>query len=159
MDGARLAEAGDANRLAALARLAIDELEPLRGGSVFVNRETRREPLEESFVTQLDDEKTVVVVGTIDDVALGYGTGHVELLADGRLLGIIDDLFVEAEGRGIGVGFQMMTLLLDWFREQGCAGVDAPALPGARETKNFFEGSGFSARLLVMHHRFPDPSA
>jgi hypothetical protein len=36
---------------------------------------------------------------------------------------------------------------------RGCSGVDATALPGNRATKNFFEESGFTARLLVMHHR------
>jgi hypothetical protein len=34
---------------------------------------------------------------------------------------------------------------------RGCAGIDALALPGHRTTKNFFEGSGFTARALVMH--------
>jgi hypothetical protein len=28
------------------------------------------------------------------------------------------------------------------------------ALPGDREAKNFFEASGFKARLLTMHHTF-----
>jgi hypothetical protein len=43
--------------------------------------------------------------------------------------------------------------LLAWFSARGCLGVDSTALPGARETKNFFEESGFTARLLVMHRR------
>jgi hypothetical protein len=46
-----------------------------------------------------------------------------------------------------------MDSLLAWASERGCQGVDATALPGDRATKNFFEGSGFTARLLVMHHR------
>ena len=46
-----------------------------------------------------------------------------------------------------------MDQLLEWFRGRGCNGVDATALPGNRATKNFFEMSGFTARLLVMHHR------
>ena len=51
-----------------------------------------------------------------------------------------------------------MGLLLEWCRDQGCRGVDALALPGMRATKNFFEESGFSARLIVMHHRMADAS-
>ena len=43
--------------------------------------------------------------------------------------------------------------MLAWFADAGCVGVDAVALPGHRVTKNFFEGSGFTARKLVMHHR------
>ena len=95
----------------------------------------------------------MVVVGTLEDAVLGYATGRVEVLRDGRYLGVIDDLFVEPDARAVGVGEAMMDCLLDWFGRRGCAGVDSTALPGARETKNFFEESGFTARLLIMHHR------
>lgn len=49
--------------------------------------------------------------------------------------------------------------LLEFCRAQGCTGVGAVVLPGHRATKNFFEGHGFSARALTMHHTFatPDP--
>lgn len=141
-------------RLAELCRDALDELRAReRGGSVFVAREARAEPVEESLARAVVDPGLLVVVGTIDQTVLGYATGRVEALRDGRCLGVIDDLFVEEEARAVGVGEAMMDLLLAWFRDRGCAGVDATALPGARETKNFFEESGFSARLLVMHHR------
>jgi GNAT superfamily N-acetyltransferase len=70
------------------------------------------------------------------------------------VLGRITDLFVEPGARAVGVGEALMDALLPWFRARECRGVDATALPGNRETKNFFEMSGFTARLLVMHHRF-----
>jgi GNAT superfamily N-acetyltransferase len=69
-------------------------------------------------------------------------------------LGVIEDIYVEPEARAVGVGEAMMASALEWFTAEGCKGVDAYALPGDRHTKNFFEESGFSARLLVMHHRF-----
>ena len=34
--------------------------------------------------------------------------------------------------------------------------MDAPALPGSRPAKAFFEDHGFVARLLVMHRPLPD---
>ncbi|MGH9181071.1 MAG: hypothetical protein ACRDY5_05080 [Acidimicrobiales bacterium] len=46
-----------------------------------------------------------------------------------------------------------MGRLLAWFGDRRCAGIDAVALPGQRATKNFFEGNGFTARLIVMHRR------
>ena len=52
-----------------------------------------------------------------------------------------------------------MGLVVAWCRERGCLGIDAAALPGSRATKNFFEESGFSARLLVMHHALGEPAA
>ncbi len=74
-------------------------------------------------------------------------------LRDGTRLGVITDIYVESEARGVAVGECLMNSLLEWFTETGCEGADAYALPGDRSTKNFFEGSGFSARLLVMHHK------
>jgi hypothetical protein len=49
-----------------------------------------------------------------------------------------------------------MNDLIAWCRARGCTGMDAMALPGHRQTKNFFEESGFTARKLVMHHRLDD---
>jgi GNAT superfamily N-acetyltransferase len=128
------------------------ELGPNRGGAVFVAREARDEPLEEGLAAELEAGHAVVA-GTLDDVIIGYGVGRVEELRTGMKLGRITDLYVEPPARGVGVGECVVGALLAWFVERGCTGVDAMALPGDRETKNFFEESGFTARLLVMHHR------
>ena len=154
MEAARRATEADLPRVADLCRAALAELGAReRGGSLFVAREGRAEPVEEGLAQAIADPDRVVLVGCLDDVLVGYATGRVEHLRDGRILGVIDELFVEEPARAVGVGEAMMDQLLAWFREQGCAGVDSTALPGARETKNFFEESGFTARLLVMHHR------
>lgn len=126
---------------------AREELRPTRGGDLYVHREARDGP---------PPIGPGVWVGTIDDAVIGFAAGHVEDLRDGRRLGVIDEIYVEAEGRSVGVGEAMVGALIDWFSAEGCAGVDAHALPGARATKNFFEESGFSARLLVMHRKLGD---
>jgi ribosomal protein S18 acetylase RimI-like enzyme len=140
-------------RLADLARCALAELAPLRGGKVFLAREARAEPVEQTLAADLADDDVLLLAGTIDDAPVGYAAGRTEVLRDGARLGVITDLFVEPEARQVGVGEAMMNELLGWFRSRGCSGVDATALPGNRATKNFFEESGFTARLLVMHHR------
>ena len=148
MEAARRATPADADRLQELGAAFVAELAAQeRGGRVFATRELDQDLF----------DNPAVYVGTYDDVVIGFGTGRTELLNDGAVLGIIDALYVEPEGRGVGVGEAMMGELLAWFRSQKCIGVDAMALPGMRETKNFFEESGFSARLLVVHHRLaPD---
>ena len=157
MDGARLAAEADVPRLAELCRMAIEELGAReRGGAVFVAREARAEPVDASLRAMVDDPASIVVAGTFDGVVLGYATGRTEDLRDGRVLGVIDDVFVEPEARAVGVGEAMMDILLGWFQDRRCIGVDSTALPGARETKNFFEESGFTARLLVMHRRMEE---
>jgi GNAT superfamily N-acetyltransferase len=142
--------------LAELARAAIAEFAPMRGGAVWAAREARTEPVEESLKASLADDATRVIVGTIDDVPIGYGAVRVEVLHDGSRLGVIDDIFVEDEARAVGVGEAMINDLIAWCVRQDCAGMDAMALPGHRATKNFFEESGFTARKLVMHHRLKE---
>ena len=155
MEAARSATEADVDRLAELARAASEELRPTRGGDVFLANEARREPFEAGFAAEIAAElrdERIVLCGTITDVVVGYAAGRVDVLADGRLLGVITDLFVEPGAREVAVGERLMEQLLTWFRDRRCFGVDATALPGNRQTKNFFEGWGFSARLLVMHH-------
>ncbi|MGI8810004.1 MAG: GNAT family N-acetyltransferase [Acidimicrobiales bacterium] len=157
MDSARAATEADAPRLADLCRMALEELGAReRGGRVFVAREARAEPFDAGLRADIADPDVLVLAGTLDDVVLGYATGRVEALRDGSSLGVIHELFVEPDARAVGVGEAMMEQLLEWFRLRRCSGVDSTALPGARETKNFFEESGFTARLLVMHHRMED---
>lgn len=154
MESARHATLADLPELVRLSREAIDELGAQeRGGAVFAAREARPEPLEEGLRHALEDTESVAVVGTVDGVAVGIATGRLEKLRDGQILGVLDDLYVHPEARSIGVGEAMMNQLLAWFAAHGCSGVDAVALPGMRGTKNFFEECGFTARLLVMHHR------
>ena len=153
MEGVRPATDADVERVAALCRQALAEMAPARGGAVYVAREARPEPIEAGLVTALADGAQRLWVGTIDDVVIAYAAAAVERLRTGDLLGVIDDIYVEPEARGVGVGEALMDVALTWLSAEGCTGVDARALPGDRATKNFFEGSGFSARLLVMHHR------
>ena len=153
MEAARPATPDDLAALAELSERALAELAPLRGGAVFVAREGRATPVTETLAADLADPAVAVLVGTIDDHPVGYAVGRTEPLRDGSTLGVITDLYVEDGARSVGVGEVLMGQLLTFFRGAGCSGVDATALPGNRATKNFFEESGFTARLLVMHHR------
>ncbi len=153
-EGCRPAEAGDLPRLGDLARTAIAELSPMRGGAVWRAREARAEPIEPGLEKMLGDTDARVLAGTLDGVVVGYAVARLEHLADGTVLGIVDDIFVEEEARQVGLGEAMIDDLMAWCEARACIGMDAMALPGHRATKNFFEESGFTARQLVMHHRF-----
>jgi GNAT superfamily N-acetyltransferase len=144
----------DVPRVAELNRAAIEELAPTRGGAVWKAREARQEPIEERLEEVLDDPGCRVLVATIDGTVVGYAVARLEHLTDGSVLGVIDDIFVEEGARQVGLGELMINDLMAWCQERKCIGMDAMALPGHRATKNFFEESGFTARQLVMHHRF-----
>ena len=150
MEGARAAAADDVPRVAALCRELAAELTPSRGGAVWAAREARREPLEGAFHALLDTGDARLVVGTIDDAVVGFGAVRVERLAAGPL-GIVTELYVEPEARGVGVGEAIAGELVAFCVAAGCTGIDAWSLPGQRATKNFLEAAGFTARLLVVH--------
>ena len=158
-EACRPATAADVPRLAELNRAVIEELAPMRGGAVWKAREARQEPIEDRLEELLDDPQARVLVATIDGTVVGYAVAHLEQLADGSVLGVIVDIFVEEGARQVGLGELMINDLMAWCEERKCLGMDAMALPGHRATKNFFEESGFTARNLVMHHRFEDREA
>ncbi|HEX2048858.1 MAG TPA: GNAT family N-acetyltransferase [Acidimicrobiales bacterium] len=153
-EACRTAEAVDVPRIAELARLAIEELAPMRGGAVWKAREARAEPLEEGLELLLDDADARMVVATIDGAVVGYAVVRLEYLGNGSVLGVVTEIFVEEGARQVGLGELMIDDLIAWCEERKCIGMDAIALPGHRATKNFFEESGFTARMLVMHKSF-----
>lgn len=151
MEAARLADAGDLEAMAHLAEQAVEELAPLRGGSVWARREARRPPYSDSLAESQADDAQLVVVGTVHDSVVGYAVVRLDPLQDGSLLAIVDDLYVEGRARGIGVGEAMMDILVGWAEERGAVGLDGFALPGHRDTKNFFETFGLTARGIIVH--------
>ncbi|HEX6311840.1 MAG TPA: GNAT family N-acetyltransferase [Acidimicrobiia bacterium] len=158
MEGSRSATAGDLDRIADLARAMRAELAAMKGGALWAVREARPEPLEEDYGRLLDRTDARLIVGTIDDTVVGFGAVELEVLRSGASLGVITDLFVEAEARAVGVGEHLAGDLVQFCTARDCVGIDALALPGHRAAKNFFEESGFTARVIVMHRRLPGPA-
>lgn len=156
MESCRPASAEDIPRVAELARLMRAELVAMRGGLLWLERDAWPEPLEDAYRALLGRDDVAVLVGTIDDVVVGYGAVVVETLRSGAHLGVVTDLFVEEPAREVGVGETIVDALVEHCRLQRCVGLDATALPGHRAAKNFFEGHGFTARALTMHRRI-DP--
>ena len=153
MESARAATAADIASIVELARALRDELREMRGGALWEVHEAQAEPLDAALQELLDRADALVVVGTIDDAIVGYGVVVIQGLRDGTALGVIRELFVEPDARAVGVGETMAERLVTYCRDRQCIGIDAFALPGHREAKNFFERSGFTARELTMYRR------
>lgn len=156
MEAVRAATGSDLARVVELCRAAREELGQQRGGPIWSRREARAEPVEASLAAALDDPDQTLVVGELTGYVVGYGAVRVETLVDGTRLGVVGDLYTEAPFRELGVGEAVMDELIAFCRERGCVGVDSLALPGDRETKNFFEGFGLKARALLVHRSLVD---
>jgi L-amino acid N-acyltransferase YncA len=137
----RPATAEDGPRIAAPTADAIAEQVDSRGGRIWSQREALREP----------ESDNTVLVGTIDGTVVGYTKVGIDVLADGARLGVVTAIFVDPGAREVAVGEALLDEVIAWCTAKGCVGIDAHALPGNRETKNFFETFGFTARLLVVH--------
>ncbi len=123
----------------------------MRGGAIWAAQEARTEPLKEAFAHLLGSEHSQVLIGLLEGIPMGFGVAVIELLNDGSVLGDVTEIWVDPEARAVGLGEALLGNLTQFCIDQGCIGIDAKALPGHRETKNFFEEQGFTARMLTMH--------
>jgi GNAT superfamily N-acetyltransferase len=150
---ARPAGPDDLEAVAQLVEACAVELRPERGGALWVDREARALPAGPGLAADLADPSVRIVVGEVDDLVVGAAVVRCEQLRTGSLLAVITDLYVEPDFRELGVGEAMLDEVVAWAEAKGCIGIDAVALPGMRETKNFFESFGLVARAIVVHRR------
>lgn len=161
MEQARPAGPTDRDSLLALADEARTELtDQLRGGRLWRHRHARRDPIGASIDADLKAAAAgdaIVLIGTLDEVPLGYAVAVRDDLGDGSDVALVTDIFVAAGARGVGLGEALMDGIVDWATAAGCTGLDAIALPGMRETKNFFERFGLTARAILVHRSLAPP--
>jgi GNAT superfamily N-acetyltransferase len=154
VETARAATLADMPTLCSLWELAVDELAGQRGGALLVESLGGPEPLAVFLERSLGDRDRLLVLGSTEGVEVGFAS----VRCDRRpraLIGVVEAVYVEPSARLVGVGEAMLDMVVRWCADRGCQGVDAPALPGSRAAKAFFEDHGFVARLLVMHHPLP----
>jgi len=142
VEGARPAAPADLAVLRDLARAAVAELAAQRGGPELL-AETG-DPVGR-LEAALSDPDSHLVAGTVDAVPVGVALAR----ASGEV-GRVELAYVDPEARGVGVGAAMLDELRRWLAGRGCRSLDAVALPGNRAAKQFFEGAGMVARLIVM---------
>ncbi|CAN5298428.1 hypothetical protein BH18ACT5_BH18ACT5_17000 [soil metagenome] len=151
--GARLATRADLGDLHTLYRGLEAEMEALH--TMWPLSDGLAEPVAATLDRSLDQPDTVLVIGRIDDVIVGFLLARVEDLlpqAEGTQVGAIRRLFGDHPAREGGFGEAMLALALGELRKRGLTRFDAHVLPGHRLVKNFFEAGGFAARSITMHH-------
>ncbi len=155
-EAAREAGSEEINRVAELARQARNEALQYRGGERWLVTEAAAEPLEDHLARLLPDPQAVLVVGTWDEVVMGYGWARMQTRLDGSLVARVEELFVCPDVRSLGVGESVFNALAGWARDNGAAAMDSFVLPGHREAKNFFETFKMTAHALIVHTRFDE---
>lgn len=148
MESTRIAGLDDLAVLHDLEDQARASIAEQRGGAVHLRRNPPHGATWESIV---EDPTWFALLGTIDQVPIGYVLARRDLLDDGTWIATVTDLFVDPEARGVGVGACLLDAVIAWAGSAGCTGVDGTALPGDRATKNFFESYGMVARAITTH--------
>lgn len=137
----RFATSDDLDELIRLYHLLDEEMATLRPD--WSATDGLPEPIEVALESKLGG----CIVGLFDDVPVGF------LVADlTSPICRIEVVFTHPEARGVGVGETMVRLLRSEANTRGVTSFDVSVLPGHRAAKNFFEGEGFKARLITMHH-------
>jgi GNAT superfamily N-acetyltransferase len=149
VETARASRVADLDDLVPLWEAAVDELDGQRGGFLLAGSLTRSD-IRDYLKSALEDPDRLVVAGFLDGVVMGVASAYAERHRR-EPVGVLEIIYVEPAARQVGVAEAMVELVLAWCRDHHLAGLDAPALPGNRAAKSFFEDHGFQARLLVMH--------
>jgi len=150
---ARVATSEDLALLVELYRAYREALVNERGGALHMLKEAFTEPLDRPLSSILHDDQWLVLVGTFDDAPVGLAAARIETMTDASQLATVEVIYVDAAAREVGVGEQLLDAVVRWATQRRATGVDVRVLPGMRASKNFLEGAGFAARLLVMHHK------
>lgn len=95
---------------------------------------------------RIDSDYWLVFVTGFDKETLGYLCAR---LATSTGVPLIEAVYVTVDARQLGLGDGMVNAAIEACRQKGVGAIDAYALPGDRETKNLFERSGLTARLLI----------
>jgi GNAT superfamily N-acetyltransferase len=156
VEGARTATDDDLGELVRLAKDGVTAMRDQRGGALWLAHLADDRVEDDGFRALLADEAHEVVLGTLDDVAVGYAVAERTEIRSPRTgevvpLAVIRQLYVEPGARAVGVGEALVEHRLDWARAAGCTGIEGFALPGDRDTKNLFERFGLVARAILVH--------
>jgi GNAT superfamily N-acetyltransferase len=152
---ARVATIADIGVLSALATDLYGALRTERGGLAHLALHGRTEPLVDSFVADTSNSEVLVVSGMVDGTILGYAVCRLTRTRESSLIAVIEEIYTDPDARRVGVGEAMLDLVTEWAASSDATGLDAIALPGMRDTKNFFERFGLTARAITVHKKLP----
>jgi ribosomal protein S18 acetylase RimI-like enzyme len=85
------------------------------------------------------------------EAIVAYGVLEFSNTNDNQRLASIKEIFVLKDARSVGVGESLINSLTAKAINSKAVGIDSFALPGDRETKNFFETQGMVARLIQVY--------
>ncbi len=161
MELARPARHEDLPAVSALLERAAAEVAGARGGAeLLAESGVPPVPNPSSLAGLVDAAHAALIVGTFDDAVVGMAVVALHSWpATGERVARVLALYVEPEARGVAVGEAVLGEIIRWANHHRASALEADALPGDRETKNFFERASMVTRRLVVFRRLDSQSA
>ena len=126
-------------------------IQDARGGELDTLLHGNLDAPEGHWEAYLEHDRRFLLIGELDQVAVGYAAFEIVELSNGTSLATITDLWVHERARGVGVGYALMAQIEHTAIARGARGLDSRALPGDRATKNCYESFGLVARAIHVH--------
>ncbi len=140
----RRAQVEDCPDLLRLEAIARDGIREVRGGALRLQECATVG----DWGARITDPHWLVLIGSLDGVIVASLAMRLSAEAD---RGLISHVYVEVEGRELGLGDMLVEQAISAVLAAGLSGIEAVALPGDRETKNLFERAGLTARKLTVY--------
>jgi len=98
------------------------------------------------FSNNLTDSRCVTIVAELDGLIVGVASLYViEKLT--RMMGLIEDVAVDSNQRGKGIGKKLIENLIEQSKETGC---DKTILSSSEKNVPFYEKIGFNVNEIQM---------
>ncbi len=150
-ESSRLASIDDLEILIFLRKEAISEVKNKRGGKVMLNLDSFSDESSENFSYWFNSSDHCIFTGLFGAAVVAYGVLEFSTTNDNQIIASIKEIFVLKDARSVGVGESVIESMIKEAIEHDAVGIDSFALPGDRETKNFFETQGMVARLIHVY--------
>lgn len=146
----RSASDGDTSACASIDDGARQVLAGQRGGEAWL--------VEHDPLGDLHEWWSQSFVADIDGVIVGFLIGRIDRDRRGKVFRV-DRVYVVEGARELGCGDDLLAMAIERATAEGCALLEAIALPGDRDTKNLYERAGITARSITVSKRLSDPSS
>jgi glucosamine-phosphate N-acetyltransferase len=106
--------------------------------------------LRKVFSLAITSDSQIYICAANDDKVVGFGSLTLKnsLWQEG-FLGHIDELVLDAEHRGRGIGTQLIEHIIDAAKRRGCSRVELDSAFHRKEAHDFYERMGFENRGYV----------
>jgi GNAT superfamily N-acetyltransferase len=145
----RTADLDDLDDLEMLEAESRAALVDQRGGERWLEQHPERSPRWADSLHDDHQPPTIVFVGLIDEVVVGY----LVLERPEPRLAVVETVYVTPGAREVGIGDELLSTAVEHARGTGALLLEGEALPGDRDTKNLFERAHITARLITVSKR------